>query len=337
MKAVAYRHSLPSSDPLSLIDINIDVPQVSGHDLLVHVAAISVNPVDCKVRMNVDPQGKDKILGWDAVGTVVATGEQVSLFKVGDKVFYAGDITRSGSNAEFQLVDERIAARKPDSLSDAQAAALPLTSITAWEMLFDRLDINKAGQSHPVLLVLGGAGGVGSILIQLAKTLTQATVVASASRKESVEWIKQLGADYVINHHLPLKPQLAQLNLSEVSHIACTTHAHQHLPALIDIIQPQGKLAIIEYAGPSLDIGLLKDKSLSLHWEFMFTRAKHQTPDMQQQHNLLTQIADMVDQGLLKTTLGHHMGKISAQNLRAAHQLSESHQAIGKIVLEGFE
>ena len=334
MKAVAYRHSLATDDPLCLIDVQIEKPEATGYDLLVKVAAVSVNPVDCKVRLNVDPQGNNKILGWDAVGTVVAIGELVSLFKVGDEVFYAGDITRSGSNAEFQLVDERIVGHKPSTLSNAEAAALPLTSITAWEMLFDRLDINK--NTNPILLVVGASGGVGSILIQLAKNLTQATVIGTASRSESQAWVKQLGADYVIDHSQPLKPQLAQLNIAQVSHVACTTHAHLHLPALVDLLKPQGKLAIIEYAAPNLDINLLKDKSISLHWEFMFTRAKHASEDMVEQHHLLNKVAQLIDQGTLITTLGKHLGSINAVNLRSAHQLSESNQTIGKIVLEGF-
>ncbi|WP_340681152.1 zinc-binding alcohol dehydrogenase family protein [Paraglaciecola sp.] len=336
MKAVAYRHSLPIAHPQSLIDIQLDKPKAQGHDLLVQVAAVSVNPVDCKIRKNVDPQGDNKILGWDGVGTVVEVGGQVSLFKVGDAVFYAGDITRSGSNAEYQLVDERIVGHKPSCLTEAEAAALPLTSITAWEMLFDRLDINKTSNTKPVLLVVGASGGVGSILIQLAKNLTQAIVIGTASRTESQAWVRQLGADYVLDHSKPLKPQIEQLKIGEVSHVACTTHAHEHIASLADILKPQGKLAIIEYAGAALDINLLKDKSISLHWEFMFTRAKHATEDMIEQHNLLNKVAQLVDQGRLKTTLGKNMGDINAENLRRAHQLSESNQAIGKIVLEGF-
>lgn len=336
MKAIAYRHSLPIDDPNSLIDVELPMPQVSGHDLLVKVAAVSVNPVDCKVRRNVDPQGSTKILGWDACGTVAALGSEVSLFKVGDAVYYAGDITRSGSNAEYQLVDERIVGHKPASLSDAEAAALPLTSITAWEMLFDRLDINKNSKTKPILLVVGAAGGVGSILVQLAKKLSQAIVIGTASRPQTQDWVKQLGVDFVLDHSKALKPQLEQLKLGEVSHVACTTHAHEHLTTLVDILKPQGKLAIIEYAGPALDINLLKDKSISLHWEFMFTRAKHTTEDILEQHHLLNQVAKLIDQGSLKTTLGKNMGKINAENLRKAHQLSESNKAIGKLVLDGF-
>ena len=336
MKAVAYHHCLPSHHPECLSDIEIDRPRVSGRDLLVKVAAVSVNPVDSKIRQNVDPQGHPKVLGFDAAGTVVEVGPDVSLFKVGDAVYYAGDITRSGSNAEYQLVDERIVGRKPSNLSEPQAAALPLTSITAWELLFDRLDINKASSRKPVLLVIGGAGGVGSILVQLAKHLTQATVIATASRPESRDWVTSLGADFVLDHSQPLKPQLVAIGYPEVSHVACTTHAKQHFPAMIDVLQPQGKLGLIEYAGDAIDINLLKDKSISLHWEFMFTRAKHHTQDMQQQHELLNQVAQLVEQGSLKTTIGKHMGLINASNLMAAHQMIESNQAIGKLVLAGF-
>jgi zinc-binding alcohol dehydrogenase family protein len=336
MQAVGYLSSLPVSHVDCLIDIEIDKPQAHGRDLLVKVSAISVNPVDCKIRKNVDPQGKAKVLGWDAVGIVEAVGAEVSLFKIGDTVFYAGDITRSGSNAEYQIVDERIVGHKPHTISDAESAALPLTSITAWEMLFDRLDINKPATSKPLLLIVGGSGGVGSMLIQLAKHLTQVTIIATASRKESQAWVKELGADFVLDHSLPLKPQIDALQIGEVSHIACTTHANQHFSDLVALIKPQGKLGIIEFADSSVDLNLLKDKSLSLHWEFMFTRAKYRTEDMIEQHHVLNRIAALIDEGTLKTTMGHHLGIINATNLRAAHQLSESNKAIGKIVLEGF-
>lgn len=336
MKAIAYTSSLPITHTNSLLDIEIDKPLATGRDLLVKVSAISVNPVDYKIRKNVDPQGTAKILGWDAVGIVDAVGNDVSLFEVGDVVYYAGDITRSGSNAEYQLIDERIVGFKPRSLSNAEAAALPLTSITAWEMLFERLDINKPANKKPLLLVVGGSGGVGSILIQLAKHLTQATVIATASRKESQAWVKGLGADYVLDHSQPLKAQVEALNLGEISHVACTTHAHQHFAALTELLKPQGKLGIIEFANNAVDLNLLKDKSLSLHWEFMFTRAKYQTEDMLEQHHLLNRIAMLIDEGKIKTTIGKNLGPINAKNLRAAHTLSESNQAIGKIVLEGF-
>ncbi|MGO4893935.1 zinc-binding alcohol dehydrogenase family protein [Flavobacterium sp. W21_SRS_FM6] len=336
MKAVAYFSSLPISQPEALVDVEMDKPVPAGRDLLVKIEAISVNPVDCKIRKNVDPQGQAKVLGWDAVGIVESIGAEVSLFKVGDAVYYAGDITRSGSNAEYQLIDERIVGFKPNTLTNAEAAALPLTSITAWEMLFDRLDINKPAHSKPVLLVVGGSGGVGSILIQLAKHLTQATVIATASRQESQDWVNQLGADYVVNHRQPLKAQIDALGLGEVTHVACTTHADQHFGTLIEVLKPQGKLGIIEFANSSVDLNLLKDKSISLHWEFMFTRAKFHTEDMIKQHHLLNRIGALIDEGTIQTTLGHHLGRINATNLRCAHELSESNKAIGKIVLEGF-
>lgn len=340
MKAVAYQHSLAVDKPNSLIDIELDKPVPTSRDLLVNVEAISVNPVDYKIRQNVDPQGDNKILGWDAVGTVVEVGEEVSLFKIGDKVYYAGDINRSGTNAEYQLVDERIVGHKPATLNNAEAAALPLTTITAWELLFERLNIkqhqDKSATSRPVLLVVGASGGVGSILIQLAKQLTNAIVIGTASRPETQAWVQSLGADYVIDHNKDLKTQIEVLNIAEVSHVACLTHSHQHLPALAELLKPQGKLAIIEFAGASFDIGLLKTKSISLHWEFMFTRAMYTTDDMREQHTLLDKVAVLIDEGKLRTTVGKHMGKINAENLRAAHKISESNQAIGKIVLEGF-
>ncbi|MEP7702639.1 zinc-binding alcohol dehydrogenase family protein [Paraglaciecola sp. 25GB23A] len=336
MKAIAYYSSLPILHDDALVDIEIEQPIATGRDLLVKISAISVNPVDCKIRKNVDPQGQAKILGWDAVGVVEDVGDEVSLFKIGDSVYYAGDITRSGSNAEYQLIDERLVGFKPRTLSDAEAAALPLTSITAWEMLFERLDINKPANRNPLLLVIGGAGGVGSILIQLAKHLSQATVIATASRQQSQAWVKDLGADYVLDHSQPLKAQIEALNLGQVSHVACTTHADEHFVALIELLKPQGKLGIIEFSGSAIDLNLLKDKSISLHWEFMFTRGKYQTEDMIEQHHLLNRIATLIDEGLVKSTLGKNLGSINAKNLRASHVLSESNKTIGKIVLEGF-
>lgn len=341
MKAIGYTESLPISNPASLIDIELPQPSASGFDLLVRVNAIAVNPVDYKIRQNVAAQGnKYKVLGWDAVGEVVATGESVSHFKPGDMVYYAGDLNRQGSNAEYQLVDERIAGNKPKSLSDADAAALPLTAITAWELLFERLAIK---QQHPssnettsdVILIVGAAGGVGSILVQLASVLTGATVIATASRESSANWVKKLGADYVIDHTKPLAEQIKQLNIGPVSHVASLTHTDSYLDSYVELLAPMGKIALIDDP-ESLDVSKLKLKSISLHWEFMFTRTMFATADMNEQHRLLNQISDLIDQGYIQTTVGKNLGHINASNLRAAHAELESGKSIGKIVLQGF-
>lgn len=343
MKAVGYRQSLPIDNDQSLLDVELEKPVAKGRDLLVKVRAISVNPVDTKIRVRAEPpQGEVKVIGWDAVGEVVAVGERVELFSVGDKVWYAGDLTRPGSNAEFQLVDERITAKKPASLSHAEAAALPLTAITAWELLFDRLDFVPGNNSRPQgapkprILIVGAAGGVGSILTQLAKKLTDATVIGTASRLESEQWVTALGADFVINHRKPLVEQLKAVGIENVSHIISLTHTDQHYDQLVEALAPQGKLALIDDPAETLDITKLKQKSASLHWEFMYTRSMFSTWDMQKQHDLLTTVAAMVDSGELKTTLGEHYGTINAANLRRAHAHIESHKAVGKIVLEGF-
>lgn len=339
MKAVGYQKSLPASDERALQDIDLPTPVASGYDILVRVEAISVNPVDTKVRQRATPEaGQYKVLGWDAAGEVVAVGEQVSLFKTGDKVFYAGSLTRPGSNSEFQLVDERIAAIKPDNLSYAEAAALPLTAITAWELLFDRLEIQQPSLKHlhPVLLITGAAGGVGSVLVQLARQLTTATIIATASRPESKQWVSELGAHYVLDHSQPLLEQLKALDINAVSHVASLTHTDQHYAELVQLLAPQGKLALIDDPAGGIDIMPLKQKSISLHWEFMFTRAMFQTPDMINQHQLLTDLSRLIQQGQIKTTLKQTLGKINAANLRQAHQLLESGKSIGKLVLAGW-
>ncbi|HSG53653.1 MAG TPA: zinc-binding alcohol dehydrogenase family protein [Rheinheimera sp.] len=339
MKAVGYQKSLPATDVMALQDIELDTPVASGFDILVKVAAISVNPVDTKVRKRAEPEaGQFKVLGWDAAGEVVAVGEQVTLFNVGDKVYYAGSLTRPGSNSEYQLVDERIAGLMPQNLSYAEAAALPLTAITAWELLFDRLEIQQSSLKHPrpVLLVTGAAGGVGSILLQLARQLTTATIIATASRPESKQWVTDLGAHYVLDHSQPLLPQLKALDINCVSHVASLTHTDQHYAQLVQLLAPQGKLALIDDPAGGIDIMPLKQKSISLHWEFMFTRAMFGTPDMVTQHQILTDLSRLVQQGQVKTTLKETLGNINAANLRQAHQLLESGKAIGKIVLAGW-
>ena len=341
MKAIGYQQSLSINDAASLVDIEMPQPTASGHDLLVRVKSIAVNPVDCKIRQNVSPtNGEFKVIGWDAVGEVVAIGELATNFKLGDKVFYAGDLNRQGTNAEYQLVDERIVGRKPESLSNSEAAALPLTSITAWELLFERLAIkqqqpNSKEKSNDIILIIGAAGGVGSILVQLASVLTGATVIATASRESSAAWVKKLGADHVIDHSKPLVPQIEQLNIGQVTHVASLTHTDSYLDSYVELLAPMGKIALID--DPQfIDIKKLKPKSLSLHWEFMFTRSMFQTPDINKQHLLLNNIEELIDQGYLQTTIGKNLGVINAANLRAAHEAIESGKSIGKIVLEGF-
>ncbi|WP_420388766.1 zinc-binding alcohol dehydrogenase family protein [Marinobacter sp.] len=346
MKAVGYTESLPIDDPKSLQDVELPQPAATGRDILVRVRAIGVNPVDFKVRQRAAAEpGETKVLGWDAVGEVVATGEAVSLFEPGDQVYYAGDVTRQGSNAEYQIVDERIVGRKPASLNDAEAAALPLTTITAWEMLFDHLGLERQspGDISPtddVILVVGAAGGVGSILIQLAKTLTGATVVATASRPESRQWVESLGADFVVNHREPLLPQIEQLvsegKIAPITHVASLNATDQYFDDYVAALRPFGRIAMIDDPA-SLDVMKIKPKSLSLHIEFMFARSMHNADDMKVQHDLLETVASLVDQGHIRTTAGKNLGVINADNLRAAHSELESGTAVGKIVLEGFE
>jgi zinc-binding alcohol dehydrogenase family protein len=337
MKAIAYYQSLSITDPTSLQDIDLPAPIAGPRDLLVEVKAISVNPVDTKVRQNVQPEGgAAKVLGWDVAGVVRAVGSEVTLFKAGDKVFYAGSIARAGGNSELHVVDERIVGHMPKTLGFAEAAALPLTAITAWELLFDRLQI-KEGQSNQEqsLLIVGAAGGVGSILTQLASQLTGLKVIGTASRPQTQEWVRGLGADLVIDHSQPLSEALNKAGQPQVTHVASLTQTDQHLDQLIEALAPQGKLALIDDP-KSLDVTKLKRKSLSLHWEFMYTRSLFETADMLEQHKLLNRVAELIDAGTLKTTVGEHFGTINAANLRRAHALLESGKAKGKIVLEGF-
>lgn len=296
MKAVGYEANLPIEDPNSLLDIELDMPIASGKDILVKVESISVNPVDTKIRGNVAPESGYKIVGWDAVGTVEQVGEDVSLFQVGDKVWYAGDLTRQGSNAEFQLVDERIVSKAPVSVSSAQAAALPLTTLTAWEMLFDRLQV----EGEKSILIIGAAGGVGSIMVQLAKKLTKLKVIATASRPASVDWLKELGADQIIDHNQSLSEQLGLEDC--IDYVVSLNNTEQHMPEVYKVIKPQGKFGLIDDP-KSFDIMPFKRKSVSVHWEFMYTRSMFETEDMAQQHEILNKVASMIDSGELKTTL----------------------------------
>ncbi|WP_252089612.1 zinc-binding alcohol dehydrogenase family protein [Pseudomonas sp. MWU13-3659] len=335
MKAIGFIHNaLPIEDPASLQDIEIPRPSPGLKDLLVEVKAVSVNPVDTKVRAGTVTR-EPKVLGWDAAGIVREVGPQVTLFKPGDQVYYAGSIARPGSNSEYHLVDERIVGHQPRSLGAAQAAALPLTAITAWELLFDRLGLVEGGGEGDTLLIVGAAGGVGSMLVQLARQLTRLTVIGTASRAETANWVRELGAHHVIDHSAPLQGQLQALGIESVSHVASLTHTEQHFSQLVEVLRPQGRLGVIDDP-QTLDVMPLKRKSLSLHWELMFTRSLYETCDMIQQHRLLERVAGLIDQGILRTTLGEHFGAINAANLRRAHALVESGKARGKIVLEGF-
>jgi NADPH:quinone reductase len=337
MKAVGYRASHPIEHPEALLDLTLDKPTASGRDLLVRVEAVSVNPVDTKMRLRSQPDVDGvKVLGWDAAGIVEAVGPDATLFKPGDKVFYAGAIGRPGTNAEYHLVDERIVGRRPASLSVAEAAALPLTAITAWEALFDRLDIRRPvpGAAN-ALLIVGGAGGVGSIAIQLAKRLSDVTVIATASRPETQAWVRELGADHVVDHTRPLAAQVAALGIDAPSFVFSTTQTDRHFDEIVELIAPQGRFGLIDDPEP-IDVMKLKRKSVSLHWELMFTRSIFGTADMIEQHELLNEVSALVDAGKLQTTLGEHFGRIDAANLRRAHALLESGKAKGKIVLEGF-
>lgn len=338
MKAIAYRQSLPITHDEALIDIDLPAPQAQGRDLLVAVKAISVNPVDVKIRANAPPaEGAAKVIGWDAAGVVQAVGPDVTMFKTGDEVWYAGDLTRPGTNSELHLVDERIVGHKPRTLDFAQAAALPLTAITAWELLFERLQVSRdKGVTGKSLLVIGAAGGVGSILVQLARQLTGLTVIGTASREDTADWVKELGAHHVIDHSKPLNEEIARLGLPPVTYVAALNQTDHHWPAIAELVAPQGKVALIDDPA-AIDVRVLKRKSVSLHWEFMFTRSMFETDDMAQQHQLLDDVAQLVDTGVIKTTLGERYGAINAANLKRAHALIESNRAKGKIVLEGFE
>ncbi|RNF31870.1 NADPH:quinone reductase [Massilia aurea] len=335
MKAIVYtQHGLPIDDPQALVDTELPMPLAGPHDLLVEVRAVSVNPVDTKIRLG-SAVNEPRVLGWDASGIVRAVGANVTLFAPGDEVFYAGSIVRPGSNSQFQTVDERIVGKKPANLGFAEAAALPLTSITAWELLFDRLRVPEGGGEGKSLLIVGAGGGVGSILTQLARRLTKLTVIGSASRDATREWVTKLGAHHTVDHTRPMQPQLEELGFANVDIVISLTHTDRHYQDIIDALAPQGQLALIDDPA-TLDAVPLKRKSISLHWELMFTRSMFETADMVRQHELLNRVAAMIEDGTLTTTLGEHFGTINAANLRRAHALIESNRAIGKIVLENF-
>jgi zinc-binding alcohol dehydrogenase family protein len=338
MRAVGYQIPGSIERPEALQDIVLDDPVATGRDLLVSVKAISVNPVDTKVRAKAAPPDGDwKVLGWDAAGIVQAVGSEVTHFKPGDAVFYAGDLTRPGTNAELHVVDERIVGHKPQSLDWAESSALPLTAVTAWEALFDRLDVKTPvpGTANAIL-VIGGAGGVGSIAIQLLRALTDMTVIASASRPETQDWVRVLGAHHVIDHRRPIAAQVASLGLGAPPFIFSTTHTDAHLPDIVEAIAPQGRFAMIDDPA-TLDVMPFKRKAVSIHWELMFTRSLYQTADMAAQGKILDEVARLVDAAAIRTTLTERLSPISAANLKRVHGLIERHVAQGKVVLEGWD
>lgn len=336
MKAVGYKVPGPIAEDASLVDIDLPRPVAEGGDILVEVKAVSVNPVDYKIRSSTPPADGDwKVLGWDAAGIVQEVGPDVTQFAVGDEVYYAGSLIRPGTNAEFHLVDARIVGRKPASLDWAEAAALPLTTLTAWEAMFARLDVTKPVPGAAAILIIGGAGGVGSIAIQIARQRTDLIVISTASRPETQEWVKGLGAHHVIDHSRPLAPQIAELNIGAPAFVFSTTHTEQHASDIAELIAPQGRFGFIDDP-KALDVMLFKRKAVSIHHELMFTRSLYGTPDMDEQGKILNSLAVLVDDGKIRTTLTEKLSPINAANLKTVHALIESGAARGKIVLEGF-
>jgi len=337
MKAVALVRHLPITDPESLVDVTLPDPVPDGHDILVRVAAVSVNPVDTKQRAaSGKVEGQPRVLGWDAAGTVAAVGPEVTLFKSGDEVYYAGDVTRPGSNSELHLVDERIVALKPRTMDFAQAAAIPLTAITAWEAYFDRMKIDPAGSHRgATLLIIGGAGGVGSIGIQIAK-IAGLRVIATASRPETVAWAKELGADHIVDHSKPLRPQIEALGLKFVDYIANFNDTDRYWEAMGDLIRPQGAMALIVGNRGQLAQEGVRGKSATVCWELMFTRPRFKTLDMIEQSRLLTHVAELIDAKKIRGTMRECLRPINAANLRAAHAKLESGTMIGKLVVAGW-
>lgn len=336
MKAIGFKQSLPITEKNSFIEFEMNKPNPTGQDLLIKVLANSVNPVDFKIRQSAAKDTlleQPKIIGWDAVGIVEAVGSDTSKFKVGDEVYYAGDLTRNGSNAEYQLVDERIVGFKPKSLSIAEAAAIPLTGLTAWESIFDRIKVNPEKDKGKTILILAGAGGVGSIAIQIAKKVAQLTVIATASRPESSDWCKELGADYVVNHY-NLKAELEAIGHAEVDYILDFVNINNYWETVVDIIKPQGHIVSITGSSEPLNLSLLKTKSVSFSFEFMYTRSMYTTNDMAEQHHILNKISKLLDEGTLKTTLTTVLKGFSVDNLKKAHLMQESGKTIGKTVLE---
>ena len=338
MKAVGYRGDKPLEHPDAFVSFECETPVPTGRDLLVNIRAVSVNPVDAKVRARItEAQDPPRILGWDAAGIVEATGSEATLFRPGDAVFYAGDITRPGSNASHQLVDERIVGHKPATMDFAQAAAMPLTAITAWEALFDRLAIRPEADAGKRILIIGGAGGVGSIAVQLAKRVAGLEVIATASREETRHWCRSHGADYTVDHHADMVAEFREQGIGAPDYVLCTNSADRHFPAMIELIAPQGMICTIVESTRGQDLDALKSRSAGFVWEFMFTRTMFRTPDMIRQHELLDEVARRMDAGEIVTTLRQVAGTISPEAVREAHRLIETGRSIGKTVLEGFE
>ena len=325
MKAIAH----------SFAEIELAKPTPAGRDLLVKVEAVSVNPVDYKQR-KLAAGAAPRVLGWDAAGIVAAAGPDANLFKPGDAVYYAGDVTRPGCNSEYHLVDERIVGAKPRKLDFAQAAAIPLTAITAWEAFFDRMHIDLGGAHRgAAILIIGGAGGVGSIGIQLAR-IAGLTVIATASRPESIAWVREMGASHVLDHRQELRPQLEALGRKHVEYVANFNDLDQHWAAMSDLVAPQGAVVAIVANRNPLSMDAVRAKSATVCWELMFTRPRFQTPDMIEQHRLLDRVAEWLDQGKLRGTLRETLSPISGANLRKAHEKLESGTMIGKLVLTGW-
>jgi NADPH2:quinone reductase len=338
MKAVGLYRYLPIDNPESLLDLELDTPVATGRDLLIEVKAISVNPVDTKRRAPKDLVEKTpRILGWDAAGVVAGHGPDCTLFKPGDAVYYAGSVIRQGTNCQYHLVDERIVGRKPANLSFAEAAAMPLTTLTAWELMFERMGISKSGEhAGRSLLILGGAGGVGSIAIQLARKLAHLKVIASASRPETVAWCKAFGADAIVDHAQPLPEQLKALGEPEADYVLCFSATDPYWSTFPKLVKPQGKIGLIVRTVKPVDLAILHDKSIAICLEGMFTRSSFQTPDMGAQHALLDDAAGLIEASVLKNTLAQNLGRIDAANLRRAHKMLEEGHVIGKLVLEGW-
>jgi zinc-binding alcohol dehydrogenase family protein len=334
MQAIGYMNAGPVTTRDALIEVDMAVPEPGPYDLVVEVRGVSVNPVDVKVRTLMQPEDGTRTLGFDAAGVVTSVGSAVSLFQPGDDVYYAGDLTRPGSNAEYQLVDERIVGRKPASLNFTEAAGIPLTAITAWEMIFDNFGLEDGGGSGDALLVIGGAGGVGSTLIQLARQLTDLEVIATASRPETEAWVRKMGAHHVINHRQPLDEAIQVLGIVP-RYVAALTRTDQHIEAIAKLIRPRGVIGLIDDP-EALDIKLLKPKAITLSWEFMFTRSMFETEDIDVQHRLLNRVADLLDDGSLVSTVNRHGGSLNVANLQAAHEFQASGRAIGKTVLDGI-
>ncbi|GAF21834.1 MULTISPECIES: zinc-binding alcohol dehydrogenase family protein [Shouchella] len=333
MKAIGFYKALPIQDQNSLVEKEVETPKATGYDLLIEVKAVSVNPVDTKQRKANKPEEEAfRILGFDGAGIVKAVGDQCTLFQAGDEVYYAGDVTRNGSNAEYQVVDERLVGKKPKSLSFAEAAAMPLTAITAWESLYDRMKVTEKDRGKSILII-GGAGGVGSIAIQLASQ-QGLTVIATASRQETKEWCHSLGADVVVNHYEDLHTELQANRLESVDYILCLADTNQHWDGMAACIKPQGTICAIVENKDHLDMQKIRAKSVTFSWEFMFTRSMFKTEDQIEQHHMLTKMSEQFDEGKLRHTMTKLLSPLTAETLKQAHKQLEDGKMIGKLVIE---